>query len=75
MKEYVHCDSRVVQEYEQLETRATYKFENKYFCDPYFYNLCTKQASVEEIQNIYLNIKILPVINRLKLLENDIIQI
>ena len=37
-REYVHCDSRVLEEYEQLETKATYQFENIYLYDPCFWN-------------------------------------
>ena len=33
-REYVNCDPTVLEEYERLETRARYKFENTYLYDP-----------------------------------------
>ena len=38
-KKYFYCDARVIEEYEHLETRVRYKFDNTYLYYPCFYNL------------------------------------
>ena len=71
-KEYVHCDYQVLEEYERLETRAPYQFQNTYLYDPWFYNSITEQVSLEEIRVIYLNMTGLNIIDRFQCLRNDI---
>ena len=61
-----------MEEYERLETRATYQFENTYLYDPWFYNSITKEVSLEEIRVIYLNMTGLNIIDRFQCLRNDI---
>ena len=70
--DYVHCDPRVLEEYQRLETTARYKFENTYLYDPWFYNSSTKEVSMPEIKVIYLNIKGIADIDKLTYLQNDI---
>jgi len=71
-RKYVHCDYRVLEEYDRLESRATYKFDNTYLYDPCFYNSVTEKESVEEMKVIYLNMKGLDNIDRFNCLRNDI---
>ena len=70
-RSYVHCDTRVLQEYERLERSAQYQFQNTYLYDPYFFNAVSGQPAHRELKITYLNINALLHLDHLECLRGD----
>ena len=70
-KEYVHCETNVVKEYERLANKAKFQFRNTYLYDNCFVDAVSGMQSSEEVKMAYININGLLKSNHFQCLQHD----